>query len=128
MTDGRGEGNSALTEYSDLLSRCKFVLCPPGNFSNESFRYYEAIVLGSIPIVSSATIQDFTNFDYWPNRYSKRLKNASHYYTISEMLKLNERERAELAINIRNEFRSKCNALSRKIIELDSLIYPGINL
>jgi hypothetical protein len=44
------------------------------------------------------------------------------------MLKLNERERAELAINIRNEFRSKCNALSRKIIELDSLIYPGINL
>ena len=127
MTDG-GQRNSVLREYSEFLSKCEFVICPPGNFSNECRRYYEAFVLGSIPIVTSATIQDFTNFDYWPNRHSKGLKNATRRSIFLEILKLSEKERTALKIKIHNDFASNCNVLRKKLIELDSLNYPGINL
>jgi len=46
-------------EYKRILSESVFVPCPRGNNSNDTFRLYEALEVGSIPIVE----QD----DYWTN-------------------------------------------------------------
>ena len=38
-------------EYIELLNNSKICLCPQGAFSSESFRFFEAIMLGSVPMV-----------------------------------------------------------------------------
>jgi hypothetical protein len=38
-------------EYVDLLNNSKICLCPTGAFSEESFRFFEAIKLGAFPMV-----------------------------------------------------------------------------
>jgi hypothetical protein len=45
-------------EYIELLLDSQFVLCPPGNISGQSFRYFEAITLGRIPLVMSNVTSD----------------------------------------------------------------------
>jgi len=40
-------------EYYKLMERSKIVLCPNGNISPDSFRLYEALEAGCIPIVES---------------------------------------------------------------------------
>jgi hypothetical protein len=37
--------------YAELLNQTKFALCPRGNFSVDTFRFYEALEAGTIPIV-----------------------------------------------------------------------------
>lgn len=41
-------------EYYDLMSKSKVVLCPKGNISPDSFRLYEALENGCIPIVENS--------------------------------------------------------------------------
>ena len=38
-------------EYIDLLNNSRICLCPTGAFSNESFRFFEAIAMGAFPMV-----------------------------------------------------------------------------
>lgn len=38
-------------EYIDLLNNSKICLCPTGSFSDESFRFFEAIAMGAFPMV-----------------------------------------------------------------------------
>lgn len=49
-TDGFGKGYSH-KEYIDLLNDAKIVLCPHGANSPETFRFFEAIKMGAIPLV-----------------------------------------------------------------------------
>ncbi len=49
-TDGFNTGLSH-EEYSQLLNNSKVCLCPQGATSNESFRFFEAIKMGSFPMV-----------------------------------------------------------------------------
>ena len=39
--------------YVDSLLSAKFALCPPGFANNESFRFYEALLCGALPIEAS---------------------------------------------------------------------------
>lgn len=60
VSDSWQSDNSISTkEYKRILSESVFVPCPRGNNSNDTFRLYEALEVGSIPIVQ----QD----DYWTN-------------------------------------------------------------
>lgn len=45
-------------EYVELLLNSQFVLCPPGNISGQSFRYFEVITLGRIPLVMDHVTSD----------------------------------------------------------------------
>lgn len=38
------------TEYIETLSQSSYSLCPGGNYSSATFRFFESIVLGSIPL------------------------------------------------------------------------------
>lgn len=49
-TDGFGHGLSH-DKYVDLLNDSKIVLCPHGANSPETFRFFEAIKMGAIPLV-----------------------------------------------------------------------------
>jgi hypothetical protein len=45
-------------EYVERLLSSQFVLCPPGNISGQSFRYFEVITLGRIPLVMDHVTSD----------------------------------------------------------------------
>jgi len=42
-----------IKEYSDVINDSKFLLCPNGYFHPETYRLYEALECGSIPIVEN---------------------------------------------------------------------------
>ena len=49
-TDGFSQGLSR-DEYLDVLGQSKVALCPQGANSDETFRFFESVIMGSIPIV-----------------------------------------------------------------------------
>ena len=52
-------------QYQDLLSNSIFALCPPGNVHLDSFRIYEALEAGAIPIALGRTAQQPERPSYW---------------------------------------------------------------
>ena len=82
-----GNSKSESSTYIDLLLKSHLVLCPPGNLSNETPRYYEAMALGKIPIISSVSVQDWNDFSYWTTKYGRKFKDKSPqgvYQTLSQ--------------------------------------------
>lgn len=74
--DGYGAGDikglnvmSNGIEYVKLLLGSKFILCPPGNISGNSFRIHESVIVRRTPIVLSHVVSD-PNFvspvDFFP--------------------------------------------------------------
>lgn len=57
MSFNSSEGLST-KEYSELIQKSKYVLCPPGKIIFETFRLYEAIEGGAIPITIDIFIKD----------------------------------------------------------------------
>jgi hypothetical protein len=49
FTDGFARGYSK-KEYSDFMYDARLIICPKGFTSNETFRHYEALMAGAIPI------------------------------------------------------------------------------
>lgn len=58
--------NQPLNHYISALHESKFTLCPPGNLTNQTFRYLESLLMGSLPILPPATIQDNHLWNSWP--------------------------------------------------------------
>jgi hypothetical protein len=52
-------------EYAKLLKRSKYVLCPPGQDSMDSFRLYEALEAGCVPICIKNTGYWHLHPTYW---------------------------------------------------------------
>jgi len=46
-------------EYFKGLLASKYSICPPGNYSSETFRYLESILVGSYPLTSQYVLSDF---------------------------------------------------------------------
>ena len=87
------------TGYSELILRSRFVICPPGNCSSQSFRYYEAIALGAIPVLAETSIQDWNAFDYWPS--NKPWKKANFDEIWKSLSSLSQQELEELSLELR---------------------------
>jgi hypothetical protein len=60
-----GNLSSENSSYAQGMCNSIFVVCPPGNRSNETNRYYESIICGAIPLISTRTISDLLCFQYW---------------------------------------------------------------
>ncbi len=58
----RGSDGLAIDSYRDILLNTVFVPCPRGFWNLDSFRVYEALESGCIPIVEKAPIDYFTQF------------------------------------------------------------------
>lgn len=52
-------------EYYDRMERAKIVLCPSGPESPDSFRLFEALECGAIPIADSITQRGNSDGEYW---------------------------------------------------------------
>jgi hypothetical protein len=89
-------------EFTELLLNSKFVLCPPGNHANETSRYYEAIVTGSIPIISRNTIQDNHIYQYWSSELLPSRISITHNRLYEYVSALGPRQQYELAQKIRS--------------------------
>ena len=55
-------------EYLDALCRTKIVPCPSGIHSLDSFRLYEAIAAGALPIIEQST-PDGREGEFWPSLF-----------------------------------------------------------
>lgn len=62
---GGQENGMEYQPYLDVMRKSKFVICPAGNVCADSFRVYEAIACGAIPIVERRAPRDAEGFDYW---------------------------------------------------------------
>jgi len=67
-TEGFGKGMSK-EDYIDLLNDSKIVLCPTGAYSLETFRFFEAIKMGAIPLVEQ--LPKFWYYEKAPYFYGK---------------------------------------------------------
>lgn len=59
-------------EYQDYLNVCmqsRYVICGSGSMSVDSFRVYEAIEAGAIPITEMRSPRDEHDFNYWDEVY-----------------------------------------------------------
>ena len=52
-------------QYLDIMCQSEFVICPSGSMCVDSFRLYEAMECGAIPITDSRSPRDSENFNYW---------------------------------------------------------------
>lgn len=52
-------------EYLDITAQSKYVICPAGSMCVDSFRFYEALECGAIPITDRRAPRDPYEFDYW---------------------------------------------------------------
>lgn len=52
-------------EYIDIMCQSKFVVAPAGSMNCDSFRVYEAMLCGAIPITDKRAPRDPPNFNYW---------------------------------------------------------------
>lgn len=66
-----GEGDTGIKyqDYLDILCQSKFVICPAGSMCCDSFRVYEAIECGAIPITDVRSPRDNEDFNYWQETY-----------------------------------------------------------
>jgi hypothetical protein len=64
QTDGFGKGVPH-KEYLEALSQAKIVPCPSGPASPDTFRIWEALECGAVPIVDSRSLRDET-VGFWP--------------------------------------------------------------
>lgn len=62
---GQGEGAMEYQQYLDIMCESHYVICPAGSMCVDSFRLYEAIECGSIPITDCRSPRDNKDFCYW---------------------------------------------------------------
>ncbi len=66
---GNGENGMEYQEYLDILCQSKYVICPAGRNTAETFRLYEAMECGAIPITDARSPRDAKEFNYWSEVY-----------------------------------------------------------
>jgi hypothetical protein len=82
----QGRLTSNQVKYFVNLKSSKFTLCPPGNYSAQTFRYFEALLLYAIPITDSFVFSDPLYRDImgirWPKfiEFYKRNGNSDDLY------------------------------------------------
>ncbi len=65
MFGGNGENGMDYQAYLDIMCRSKYVICPSGSMSVDSFRLYEAIECGAIPITDMHCPREKDGFNWW---------------------------------------------------------------
>lgn len=62
---GGAENGIEYQEYLDIMCQSVFVICPAGSMCVDSFRLYEAMECGAIPITNARAPRDAKDFNYW---------------------------------------------------------------
>ena len=86
------------TSYVESLMEARFALCPPGFANNESFRFYEALICGALPVeVTTAT----THLGELPWRSAGTIAAASWTRSLREAERMSESTREARLMRVR---------------------------
>jgi hypothetical protein len=86
--ESSGWKGTSSANYIEFLRDTQLILCPPGIYTNETFRYFEALVFGGLPISPVNTLHDFHTSNYWTSELPWYLKH-SHIATYRYLRKGN---------------------------------------
>lgn len=86
--ESSGWKGTSSVNYIEFLRDTQFILCPPGIYTNETFRYFEALIFGGLPISPVNTFHDFHTSKYWTSELPWYLKH-SHIATYRYLRKGN---------------------------------------
>lgn len=115
-----GEGATGVDyqTYLDVLCQSKFVLCPAGSLCVDSFRVYESILAGAIPIVDKRSPRDDKDFDYWNEvyYYHTLLKVDSWHQITPDALELMDSAKDKNVMN--NWWGGYVRQLTTKLIDI----------
>lgn len=115
MFGGHGKNGMDYQEYLDIMCQSEYVICPAGSMCVDSFRVYEAMECGAIPVTDVRAPRDPKGFDYWHEVYPQnRLITVLDWNWLPEML-----PHHTLTADVRNtwwNFRYKPE-LERKLLE-----------
>jgi hypothetical protein len=75
-------------EYLQKLAEAKIAPCPSGPMNPDSFRVYEALELGCVPIVDSRTVSDRFPMGYWETLFGNDfpLPQITDWSTIGDVI------------------------------------------
>lgn len=114
-----GEYQGDKTTYVDSLLGSRFVLNPPGNLTNKTHRYLESLLMGALPILPPATIQDPHLWQVWSEKngiYSwKRL--FKHLHSIDELTRI---QLVEDALKVEIEKFTKIKDVLKKLLDSET--------
>jgi len=86
--ESSGWKGTSSANYIEFLRDTQLILCPPGIYTNETFRYFEALVFGGLPISPVNTLHDFHTSTYWTSELPWYLRH-SHIATYRHLRKEN---------------------------------------
>jgi len=96
-----------MEKYLDDLSQCTFVLCPRGT-GTSSFRLYETLMMGSIPIITGMKDYPFDDEYDWES-FSLRTDSIKDLqYLIDTAQKLSDKDVEEMKHNGTKFYDEKC--------------------
>ena len=90
-------------DYFEGLKVSRFSICPSGNYSAESFRYLESLLLQSLPLMPARILSD----PLYRNSFSHSWKLNSHH----ELKNFPENKRIDFILRNLEDFYSKRNTI-----------------
>jgi hypothetical protein len=107
---------SAEKDYFEGLKMSRFSICPSGNYSAESFRFLESLLLQSLPLMPAGILSD----PLYRNSFSRSWKLSSHI----ELKNFPENKRIDFILRNLEDFYSTRNAIRS---DLQNIEYPSQN-
>jgi hypothetical protein len=115
--ESSGWGKSLKKGYMEMLHTSTFILCPPGIFTNETFRYFESIICGALPIAPVNSLHDLHSSNYWSQILPFYVRH-SHIEIYRYLRKLPASQIVEYQQFSRNLFESEIHAVRSKLEDL----------
>ena len=117
-----GDQNEFSNNYVDELVNSRFILALPGHVSNETFRYAEALICGSLPIMTSSSALDWSNANSPFENHDGMLRYSLK--TILDFIpKISEHDRKRLVsreiLKLKELTKSVQNSLQASISEIE---------
>jgi hypothetical protein len=115
--ESSGWAGSSKSGYIEILQTSTFILCPPGIYTNETFRYYESIICGALPIAPINSLHDLHSSNYWSQILPFYAKH-SHISLYRKLKKMSDVEISEYLSISRELFENEIRAVRSKLQEL----------
>jgi hypothetical protein len=117
FVESSGWAGSSKSGYIEILQSSTFILCPPGIYTNETFRYYESIICGALPIAPIDSLHDLHSSIYW-SQILPFYARHSHIALYRKVRKMSDSEISEYLSLSRELFANEIHVVRSKLQEL----------
>lgn len=113
-----GKNDVSEGDYAKSIINCRANLVPPGNLTNQTFRYAECLVLWRLPSAPPITIQDHHYNRYWTELEGNNLKFHSYVLLTRFLLKIDDTEYRSLLVKYRSHYVEELSKIRAQIIAM----------